>query len=342
MLVSIIIPVYNTEKYLKDLIGSLINQTYKNIEMIFIDDGSTDNSLNIIKQYQKNDHRIKIISSKNNGANIARKKGLDIASGEYVMFIDSDDWIDINTVEELVNILSEYQYDAVRFNALLEPSKKIKNEVSYKLLNHSEIKKYLIETNILNNLCFTIYKLDKIKNIKAFNLNVSNCEDYLINLEFYTNVDQMLLVDNAFYHYRYNPNSTTENKDKNKVIKNIDELVFVYSKLFEYLNKWGMDSYDNKVLVAYKILSTTETSMHHLFYTDLSNKELQNVIEKIISADVFMHIRNNVNYKDILKIFNKQSISYKIKHQNIKNIYQHKLFNITLYKILFKVSRCIK
>ena len=99
--VSIIVPVYNVENYLIDCLDSLINQTLKEIEIILINDGSTDNSLKIINLYAQYDSRIKIIDQENKGPSSARNRGLDVSQGEFISFIDSDDWIDNDFIEKL-------------------------------------------------------------------------------------------------------------------------------------------------------------------------------------------------------------------------------------------------
>ena len=105
--VSVIIPVYNVEKYLRQCLDSVVNQTLKDIEIICIDDGSTDNSLNILKEYAQKDNRIKIISKKNGGLSSARNAGLKFATGEFVGFVDSDDYIERETYENAVEPLRE-------------------------------------------------------------------------------------------------------------------------------------------------------------------------------------------------------------------------------------------
>lgn len=105
-LISIIVPIYNTAKYLPRCIDSILNQTYKNLEIILIDDGSTDNSGQLADKYAKNDKRIKVVHQKNGGQSTARNTGIQMAKGEYINFIDSDDEIEPNFVEELFNLYS--------------------------------------------------------------------------------------------------------------------------------------------------------------------------------------------------------------------------------------------
>ena len=100
--ISVIVPIYNVEKYLDKCIGSIIGQTYKNLEIILVDDGSTDNGLTTCRQYQKEDTRIQVIHQENVGLVAARKTGIMKATGEYIAFVDGDDWIEKNTFEILI------------------------------------------------------------------------------------------------------------------------------------------------------------------------------------------------------------------------------------------------
>lgn len=101
-LVSIVMPIYNAENYLKDSLDSLISQKYKNLEIICVDDGSTDNSLRILENYKRIDDRIKILKQKNQFAGVARNNGLDHANGKYIMFLDSDDIFEKSMISNLV------------------------------------------------------------------------------------------------------------------------------------------------------------------------------------------------------------------------------------------------
>ena len=107
LLVSIIVPIYNVDEYLRQCIESLVNQTYKNIEIILVDDGSTDNSGRICDEYLNTDKRIHVIHKENGGSSSARRAGISSASGEYIMLVDGDDWIDQCTVEQCVRSLDK-------------------------------------------------------------------------------------------------------------------------------------------------------------------------------------------------------------------------------------------
>ena len=111
--VSVIIPVYNVEQYLNQCLDSVINQTLKDIEIICVDDGSTDNSFKMLEEYAQKDNRIKVIHQKNKGAAAARNEGLYIAQGKYLSFLDSDDFFEIDMLEQMYNCAEKYNTDIV-------------------------------------------------------------------------------------------------------------------------------------------------------------------------------------------------------------------------------------
>lgn len=116
--VSVIIPVYNTEKYLRECLDSVTGQSLKDIEIICINDGSTDNSLEILKEYEKLDDRITVISQENSGLSITRNNGIKLANGKYIYFIDSDDYLEVTALEELFNISEEKNLDLLIFKLI--------------------------------------------------------------------------------------------------------------------------------------------------------------------------------------------------------------------------------
>ena len=113
LLISVIVPVYNTEKYLGRCVDSIINQTYTNLEIILVDDGSPDNSPAICDEYAKKDQRIKVIHKENGGLSSARNAGLDIAKGDFISFIDSDDWVEKDLFEVLVSLYGKTQAEII-------------------------------------------------------------------------------------------------------------------------------------------------------------------------------------------------------------------------------------
>lgn len=116
--ISVIVPVYNTQKYLKECLNSITNQTFQDIEIICINDGSTDNSLKVLEEFSKKDNRIKIITQKNSGLSASRNRGIELSNGEYIYFIDSDDYIELDTLKELYDISIENSCDLVLFKLI--------------------------------------------------------------------------------------------------------------------------------------------------------------------------------------------------------------------------------
>jgi len=169
--ISIIIPVYNVSKYLKRCLDSVINQTYKNIEIIIVNDGSTDDSLKICESYQKKDKRIIIINQKNQGLSAARNKGLNIANGKYICFIDSDDYVFYDYVLYLYRLIKKDNYDFSSCNSIkIINNKQFKTNIKEKkyILNSKTALKMLFNNN--NNFSQSawgkLYKKELFKNIK--------------------------------------------------------------------------------------------------------------------------------------------------------------------------------
>lgn len=145
--VSVIIPIYNAEKYLKECLDSVIEQTLQDIEIICVDDGSTDNSLQILNEYERQDKRIKVLTQKNLHAGVARNNGLKVATGEYVHFLDSDDWIESEAYEKLYKIIKENDSDIVKFRAY-SYNNETKEVTTRAYLNIAEVPKKCFETNL--------------------------------------------------------------------------------------------------------------------------------------------------------------------------------------------------
>ena len=222
--VSIIVPVYNTQAYLKECLDSLINQTLKEIEIIIINDGSTDNSINIIKEYEEKDNRIKLIDKENEGQSATRNKGLEQASGEYVAFVDSDDYIDLNMYENLYDSARKNKADLVicdysnikNGKILNEKVMKLKNEsivlndisVSYYILKYirgykhgHEVWNRLYRRDLLinNNIRFLVNRMNGLPEIG---------EDLYFNLKYSLFMNKVISIPSPLYKYRIRENSS--------------------------------------------------------------------------------------------------------------------------------------
>ena len=169
-LISLIIPVYKVEKYLEKCIQSVINQTYENLQIILVDDGSPDNCGKICDEYAKKDHRIEVIHKSNGGLSDARNKGLEIAKGEYIGFVDSDDYIEADMYEVLYNLLKQYNADVsiCNFYTVSQGKISIKNaDNGINEYNRIEIlKEILLDKNIQSYAWNKLYKKELFDEIK--------------------------------------------------------------------------------------------------------------------------------------------------------------------------------
>lgn len=163
-LISVIVPIYNTQKYLTNCLESIIHQTYMNLEIILVDDGSTDDSGRICNNYAHKDKRIKVIHKTNGGLSDARNAGLEVMTGTLVTFVDSDDWIDFSMIEYLYNILIEYHADisCVSFHKVFENGKKgIKNIANNKVNVYTgteAIERLMYKRDVDTSACGKLYK----------------------------------------------------------------------------------------------------------------------------------------------------------------------------------------
>lgn len=250
-LISIIIPIYNSEKYLKKGIDSILNQTYKNIELLLIDDGSKDNSKEICKNYEKNDNRIKYFYKKNSGVSDTRNYGLKKATGEYIMFIDSDDYIDKNYIECMYKSLKNYKVNISISGFELDDFKykKIKS-INYgktKLYNQEEIFIDYINNRIFSSSCKMLIKKSIINNL--FETNLKYGEDFLFSY-YLTKNNNFVYVNNTGYHYYQNNNSATHEIDKKNIKKYIEDNEYVFYKIDE-INKKYSDIIKSKLVTKY-------------------------------------------------------------------------------------------
>lgn len=264
-LISIVVPVYNVEKYLKRCIESLINQTYKNLEIILVNDGSTDNGLKICEEYLKIDNRIKLINKENEGLGITRNCGIDNAKGKYIAFLDSDDYIEADFYEKLYMSAIENNSDMV-----FASFKKVdKNDNIYAIrqskLNKEVYTKDEIIPNILYNVigavdeakqlpisaCVILYNKEIIDKYKIYFLSERKyiSEDIIFNLEFILKTATVSIVPNAYYYYCDNQNSLTRTYKKDR----FEKIKIMYEYLIEFMKKVNLIEETKKGINHYAI-----------------------------------------------------------------------------------------
>lgn len=239
-LITIIVPVYKTEQYLSRCIESIQAQTFTNFELILVNDGSPDNSGIICDNYAKTDTRIKVFHTKNKGVSSARNLGLENAQGEWITFLDSDDWIENNLFASIVKIINQYNTDLVCWNYHIDTPFESK---TYTPTNYNLIKKsskdelfnllllaiypgYYNYTDKIKLDMFSIwnkaYKLSLLKNyILKFDTHLKRAEDTLFNIRYLQQIHNVVITNDCLTHYNIRPNSalTTYNPNLNSILK---------------------------------------------------------------------------------------------------------------------------
>lgn len=207
-LISIIVPIYNAEKYLDTCLASIINQTYKNLEIILVNDGSTDSSEQICQQFANKDKRIIIKTQINSGLVRARKAGLALSHGEYIAFVDADDHIDGEMYEYLHQVITEYDVDLVHTGMIVDGKAQavpIARNIDFSSENRVEfINDYVLGSHqILYGIWSKLFKADVIKNsYESLNDKQSYGEDLLCMINYFGTCKKCRFENKAFYHYR--------------------------------------------------------------------------------------------------------------------------------------------
>ncbi len=257
--VSIIVPIYNVEKYLKRCMDSLLNQTLNDIEIIMVDDGSPDNCPQMCDDYLKTDSRIKVIHKKNAGLGYARNSGLDIARGEYVAFVDSDDYVDTDMYELLYQKAKSGQFDVVYSGVVKEwyggkTSKSFISDKEYRGIQVVELLADMIspapevkeEGGFNFSVWTSIYKRDVIEKneIRFQSEREIMSEDIVFHAELLPHCRSVCYYPDAFYHYCYNDNSLTHNFNPKKIAANFA----LYEMILKILKQNNLEYMRDRVM----------------------------------------------------------------------------------------------
>ena len=281
-LISIIIPVYKVEKYLEKCIQSLINQTYENLQIILVDDGSPDNCGKICDEYAKKDHRIEVIHKSNGGLSDARNKGLEIAKGEYIGFVDSDDYIEADMYEVLYNLLKQYNADVsiCNFYTVSQGKIAIKNaENGIKEYNRIEIlKEVLLDNNIQSYAWNKLYKKELFDEIK-YPVG-KKYEDIGTTFYLLEKCNKVVVTGKSEYYYINRQDSIVNNVTESTITDYIELIMQRYDYIEKNIKE--LSSYNKDYLK--RILKTAEKDIKSLNevgdYTKKKYEELYNKVQK--------------------------------------------------------------
>lgn len=222
-MISIIVPIYKSQKFLNRCIDSIITQTYNELEIILVDDGSPDDSGKICDEYKKKDSRIKVIHKANGGVSSARNAGLDIASGEYVGFVDSDDYINKEMFEVLYKDLKKNDCDVAICSWYYEIDRELSQDKSmlkeYKVINNISAIEELLKDSFKGFLCNKLFKRDLFISVRLKE-ELTMCEDYFAVYTVLKNAKNISINPTPLYYYVQTNNSATFNENKNYNYKN--------------------------------------------------------------------------------------------------------------------------
>lgn len=294
-MISIIIPIYNTSRYLAQCIESVLAQTYKDLEIILVIDASPDNSIDICRKYQKKDKRIQIINKeKNEGVDAARFTGLDVAKGEYVMFVDSDDWLEGNhTIEDMYHAMEKYDVDYVEtgLQRVMDRHKLIKTKgISpvLGLINQPELfEKYYLSFFGVNILSVTIWgKLYRKSIIDSADIRptyMAMGEDLAFNLQLFPHLNKIYIMDTIGYNYRFGGMTTRYNP---KLYPNLKSLYLLKEKLIEKYQYYKAHDY---IRIELKNVFRSDICQMITFHT-ASKQEIVDKITKELGDPVWTRV----------------------------------------------------
>lgn len=331
--VSVIVPVYNVEKYLRKCLDSVLKQTLKEIEIILINDGSTDYSGEICNEYSKKDSRIKVLHKKNEGIATARNSGLEIAIGEFIMFVDSDDWIEENMVETMYLKAKENNLDVVQAQYLRTDN--IKSNCSINKFSNNiieELKREVISGNLYTYVWDKIYKRSFIISDKIKFREKYIFEDWYFFMDVITKCNNYSIINDVVYNYRIR-NCSLSRKCS---LETVALIIQLHKDKIEYMNKWNMNLNENYYNCSRNILDDLINIINFLFSedndysTDLINQRLydirnEKIIENVLDEKL---IKKYISYVDE-KIYTYLILYY----------FKRKKFNVI--KLLSKFSKLI-
>lgn len=243
--VSIILPVFKVEKYIDRCVNVIIEQTFTDFEAIFVIDGSPDNCESILKRYSDKDERIRVYSKPNTGSGYTRNYGLDKSNGEYIYFMDPDDWIENNLLENVVGYADKYQAEVTMFGYWSENEQNQKS----KEFHNSELKFYennfdiskdftkIFSENVVYAPWNKLYKKQFLVENNLYFSNQKTGQDALFNIEVFRKISKLLLIPDCYYHYclfrdnsagnKYNPNSFVYGMN---ILSSLEDLMIFWNR----------------------------------------------------------------------------------------------------------------
>lgn len=307
--VSVIVPVYNVEKFIDKCLNSLVNQTLKEIEIIVVNDGSPDNSQKIIDKYvKKYPEKVQSFIKENGGQGSARNLGIEKAKGEYISFVDSDDWLDLDALEKMYSLAKKDNSDIVICDM-------VDHYANYTIYHNCT--KYNSVFEVTPSACNKIFKKELIKNFRF--LSKLWYEDFNFTTKILFNTDKISNISEGFYHCNCGHESTMNNNNSKK---NLD-MIIIMDDIINYLKE--NKKYD-KNIVSYLIFD-------HILITTINRLALQKSKDKKETINIFLkYCKDNISGYTKMPFYNEISRNRKI----IALLNYHDLYNASKIILLLK------
>jgi hypothetical protein len=234
--ISVIVPIYNMENYLKRCVESILNQTYTNLEIILVDDGSTDSSLEICRYFENKDKRVRVYTKENSGLSASRNFGVERATGVYIGFVDSDDYIEAEMYEKLYNLIIDFQAEVAECNLkICYPSNtELYTKEKYTLVLDREeyFKEYLTMSKIFGSVCTRLIKKELAKSI--FFPVGKIYEDTFFSFDLIKKAEKYVITDGPYYNYFMRNESITNSHFKESML----DLIEIVDEIFIYVQEF--------------------------------------------------------------------------------------------------------
>lgn len=325
MKLSIIVPIYNAEKYLSKCLDEILTCPLPEMEILLINDGSTDSSLHVCEAYANKDSRIKITDKSNEGVSIARNTGLFHATGKYVMFLDADDYMDSNKWKNIMDAISmELDFIAFSYYTLHQDGRVAEElfDIESKATDDIySIRKQLLGTATLNTCWGKLFKLDTIKTNQVwFREGLKTGEDAIFIIDYLKVAKALLLVNESVLYYRQHGESVMHMLDIHSKIHDFRELYDCRKRMADIWNNGELKG------VMYREFFSVITNLLLIFSHKNKFSECNRVLTQVVKEDMIKDILSNVNPVQLRSFYKR--IEFRILNQN----------NITLLSSYFKIK----
>ncbi|MEN6414603.1 MAG: glycosyltransferase family 2 protein [Veillonellales bacterium] len=320
--VSVIMPVYNVEKYISKAIESVLGQTYRDFELIIVDDGSPDRSGEIAEEYAKKEDAIRVLHKENGGLSDARNAGIVAAKGKYTVFMDSDDYLEDNLLEQAVYAAEEQQADVVMFgyfidriNAAEQLADRETIYYPYGIYEYADLKNIQINANLLQMVGYAWNKMYLSQLLKQnnfmFTKGLSVVEDIVFNSAVFSKLKKLIIIDSPLYHYIHRERKTLVNMFHKDVFILHKKGITSRKKLFE---AWGINQNTINEFISFGHISGIRYCCANMFYykNELKLKEKYNYIKLMLNDQFTRQMIQSVRSKNKTDLIMKYITKYRL------------------------------